>query len=99
METVLATLKLTNQRLAHIFKISRSPLRFLAQDTGSGLILKREVSSAYRFMSVCMLFMMSFVYTKKRSGPNMEPCGTPALTEVQVEEKPLKTTFWQRSEI
>ena len=73
METALATLKLANQRLVHIFKVSRSPLRFLAQDTGSGLLLKREVSSANRFMSVCTLFMMSYVYTKNRSGPSMEP--------------------------
>ena len=35
----------------------------------------------------------SFIYIKNRSGPSMEPCGTPALTLAQEEVYPLRTTL------
>ena len=35
----------------------------------------------------------SFIYIKKRSGPSMEPWGTPALTSAQEEVCPLRTTL------
>ena len=35
----------------------------------------------------------SFIYIKNRSGPSMEPWGTPALTSAQEEVCPLRNTF------
>ena len=35
----------------------------------------------------------SFIYIKNKSGPNMEPCGTPAVTSAQEEDCPLRTTL------
>ena len=35
---------------------------------------------------------MSLIYKRNRQGPRIEPYGTPALTEVQMELAPGKTT-------
>ena len=37
-----------------------------------------------------------FMYSKKRSGPRTEPCGTPELTGTSSEDSPSKTTAWVR---
>ena len=31
---------------------------------------------------------------RKNNGPRTEPCGTPALTDFQTEDWPLRTTCW-----
>ena len=36
---------------------------------------------------------ISFIYTKNRSGPSMEPCGTPAVMSAQEKVCPLRTTL------
>ena len=36
---------------------------------------------------------MSLIYKRNRRGPRIEPCGTPAFTEVQEELAPGKTTL------
>jgi hypothetical protein len=35
----------------------------------------------------------SFTYNKKSIGPKIEPCGTPLVTFIQLEDPPGKTTF------
>jgi hypothetical protein len=37
---------------------------------------------------------MSSIYIKNRSGPNIEPCGTPEVTREVGDDAPLKTTNW-----
>ena len=38
-----------------------------------------------------------FMYIKKRSSTNIESCGTPAWTDEQDKDSPLKPTLWNRS--
>ena len=42
--------------------------------------VRSVVSSAHIKISDSMSFSMSFMYTIKSSGPNLEPCGTPDVT-------------------
>jgi hypothetical protein len=35
-------------------------------------------------------------FDKKSIGPKIEPCGTPLVTFIQLEDPPGKTTFWRR---
>ena len=42
------------------------------------IVLKSVVSSAYDiYLKVSLAFGVSFMYIKNRSGPNIDPCGTP----------------------
>ena len=36
---------------------------------------------------------MSFMYSKKRTGPRTEPCGTPDVTSVMSDRAPLTETL------
>src|SRR6218665_3414196 len=40
------------------------------------------------------MFTMFEVYRIKRSGPRIEPCGTPKRTEKIFDEEPLSLTLW-----
>ena len=51
-----------------------------------------EVSSANNFAFDERPSARSLIYIKNRSGPSMEPWGTPALTSAQEEVCPLRTT-------
>ena len=37
---------------------------------------------------------IEFMKMLKRSGPRMEPCGTPDVTCAALEQVPSRTTFW-----
>ena len=46
-----------------------------------------------------MLLFMSFMYSRKRTGPRTEPCGTPDVTHVLSDRAPLTETLCFRCEI
>ena len=58
--------------------------RSLFNTTAEVLLLctteNREVSSAKSFTVDSMFSDKSFMYIRKRSGPRIDPCGTPAFT-------------------
>ena len=45
-----------------------------------------------------MLLVMSFMYSRKRTGPRTEPCGTPDVTHVLSDRDPLTETLCLRCE-
>ena len=47
------------------------------------------LSSAKNRMGDLMLLFVSFMYSKKRTGPRTEPCGTPDVTHVLSDRMPL----------
>ena len=51
------------------------------------------MSSANNFAFDEMPLARSFIYIKNRSGPSMEPWGTPSLTSDQEEVCPLRNTL------
>ena len=69
-------------------------LIFLFLMTGRAIIFicsaetgrKSDVSFANNFSKDSKLSGRSFIYTKKRKGPSIEPCGTPARTGDQFED-------------
>ena len=58
---------------------------------GSLAVLKSEVSSAKSFMSHLIFAVKSLMYTRKKRGPRIEPCGTPAVIEPHSDALPFKT--------
>ena len=42
-----------------------------------------------------MLLFMSFMYSRKRTGPRTEPCGTPDVIHVLSDRAPLTETLVQ----
>ena len=45
-----------------------------------------------------MLLLMPFMYSRKRTGPWTEPCGTPDVTHVLSDRVPLTETLCFRCE-
>ena len=45
-----------------------------------------------------MLLFMSFIYSRKRTDPRTEPCGTPDVTHVLSDRDPLTETLCLRCE-
>ena len=64
---------------AHSEIFLRSAFISPADNGGSQTVENKEVSSANNLASDSKLLGRSFIYTKKRSNPNIEPCGKPAL--------------------
>ena len=58
---------------------------WLAEILGSHTVESNDVSSANNFTVDCKFSERSFMYIRKSNGPKMEPCGTPASTDDQVE--------------
>ena len=56
---------------------------------GSSTMIYKLVSSAKSLIEELMPTTMSLIYKKNRRGPRIEPCGNPALTEVQEENNPI----------
>ena len=52
---------------------------------GQSTILNKLVSSANSLILVFMFFTISFINIKNNVGPNIDPCGTPALMCIQDE--------------
>ena len=50
-----------------------------------------DVSSAKSFTEEIFL-LRSFIQIRKKRGPKMEPCGTPAQAHAHVDDCPFKTT-------
>ena len=46
-----------------------------------------------------MFLFMSFMYSRQRTGPRTEPCGTPDVTHVLSDRVPLTETFRFRCEV
>ena len=54
----------------------------------------KKVPSANDLTSYSMLPGRSLMHIKKKSDPNIEPCGTTVWTNEQDEDWPLRTTPW-----
>ena len=55
------------------------------------------MSSANSLISADLVYLgMSFMKTRKRSGPRTDPWGTPLVTETASEDSPSTTTLWVR---
>ena len=60
--------------------------------------MKRDVSSAKSLAFDFKPSGKSFMKIRKRSGPRIDPCGTPARIGLHVEVWPFKTTLWSLPE-
>ena len=56
-------------------------------------MIYKLVSSAKSLIEELMYSTMSLIHKEKNRDPSIEPCGTPAFTEVQEELAPGKTTL------
>ncbi len=59
---------------------------------GLDSVLIKLVSSANINVSLLTLSGRSLIKNKNRIGPSVEPCGTPALVDLNSEVKPLTIT-------
>ena len=55
---------------------------------------KTEVSSANSFAVDEWLWLRSFMYIRKESGPKIDPLSTPAIIGDQEDAWPFKRTLW-----
>ena len=53
-----------------------------------------DVSSANSFTVDVMSTDRSLMYIKKKNGPKMDPCSTPAFTGNHSDVWPFRTTLW-----
>ena len=82
------------QLKAHLEIKNRSLLTTSALSCLSLTIVNREESSAKSFALDFNSFGKSLIWTRKRSGPRMEPWGTPIKTGLHDEVFLFKTTLW-----
>ena len=85
-------LNVTSHFSAQRWILARSKFNCSAACMGSSTMKYKLVSSAKSLIDELMSTKMSIIYKRNRRGPRIEPCGTPALTEVQKEFIPGKTT-------
>ena len=76
--SVFIDLKVTNQSFAHLVIFSKSEFKISAAERGFSTSKNKLMSSAKSMMFDLMSFTMSLIYRRKRSGPRIEPLGTPA---------------------
>jgi hypothetical protein len=92
-DSVLFGLKVTSHLFAHTVIFSRSKLSVAAAVAGLSTIIYKFVSSAKSLIYEFMSRTIPFKYMRKRSGPNIDPCGTPAVIEAICDEPLGRTTF------
>ena len=71
-------MNLTSQVFAHCVIFSRSEFKVSAAVSGFSTIRDRLVSSANSLIFEPISVTMSFIYNRNKSGPSIDPCGTPA---------------------
>ena len=86
-------LKLIFHLKAHLFISFRSLFRLLAILSGTLTVENRVVSSVNNLGLHWRLLDKSLMYIRNKSGPNIEPWGTPALILAQGELWPLRITL------
>ena len=64
-----------------------------AVSSGPETIENKEVSSANNLTFDFRSVAKSFMYIKKKRGPKIDPCGTPARIHSQSEVFPLRVTL------
>ena len=84
-------LTLSCQISVHLMKADRSVCNS-EQSSADVTWQKMTQSSANIWQGESSSVEMSSVYTKKRSGPRINPCGTPDGTLFQSEQEPLIST-------
>ena len=80
---------------------SHSTISFISFCIMSANVFKHEfeqrafVSSAYKTKERMLLqFLISFMYIRNKSGPSIEPCGTPVVTFISFDLCCLYLTIW-----
>ena len=58
------------------------------------MVENNDLSPANSLAVVCKLSGRSFMYIGESNGAKIEPCGTPASTDDQLEHWQLRTTCW-----
>ena len=56
-------------------------------------LFRTDASSAKKVMSDSIFSVIPLIYIKTRSGPSIEPWGTPAMTGSDVDAPPFKTMY------
>ena len=97
-DIVFLALKSTDQSRAQLDIISRSRCRRRAAAWGfsTTTMIYKLVSSTKRGTEELISLTMSLIKIRKRSGPSMDPCGTPACMDAQSDLVPLKKTHCRR---
>ena len=85
---------LFNSELNRILTLSRSPSQPLDNEH---IVLLSIVSSAYKMtFKLSLTVCISFIYMINRSGPKIQPWGTPVSSSLIEDVVPLKSTYWVR---
>ena len=80
--------------LAQQWILTGSEFSWSAAWMGLSIMIYKLKSSAKILLEEFMSSTMPLIYKRNRRGPWIEPCETPALTEVQEELAPGKTTLF-----
>ena len=91
--TCFVGLKVTSQRLAHSIIFSRSMFKSSAAISGFSTIINKLVSSAKSRIFEPMSVTISLIKSRNRSGPKIDPCGTPARMKFHADSTPGRTTL------
>ena len=79
---------------AHSEILFKSSFNYFADKSTSWTTEKMDVSSAKSLLIDDKFLRRSLIYIKKKRGPKMEPCRTPAIIGNHVEDWPLSNTLW-----
>ena len=96
IDSVFLALNKTSHLSAHEDFFDRSWLRVFDALSGESTIIYRLVSSPKSRIVDWMSFTMSFISMRNKSGPNIEPWGTPAVMLTQSDAPSGKTTLCLR---
>ena len=77
-DSVLTGLNKTSHFLAHLRILSRSIFKSSAAVSGFSTVINKLVSSAKRRILQPISATISLINSRKRRGPRIDPCGTPA---------------------
>ena len=96
--SVFVGLNLTSHVLPILYFFSRSAFKVSAAVLGLSTTRKRLVSSAKSLMLGPISLKMSFIYSRNKRGPRIDPCGTPACMLFQSDCVPGRITLCLLSE-
>ena len=87
---VLSELNLIFYLSAQSLILLESLFKWKFEKAASVTVENKEAPSAKKFELECKFFVKSLMYSRKSSGPRMEPWGTPALMSAHEECWPVK---------
>lgn len=92
-DSVLRGLRVASHFFDHESTLIKSSFNLTVASSGlSSRTYKLESLAISRGLEVILL-TVSFIYIKNSGGPNIDPCGIPALIALKFDEYPLIETF------